>query len=47
LQKGNAIPKGRGDHSALEDDIEERLIEWVKKNFQNRAAVNWTGFSYD
>jgi hypothetical protein len=42
LAKGDAIPKGRGEHPALEDNTEKRLLEWITKNTQNDAPVNRT-----
>jgi surface antigen len=44
LRKGDAIPKEFGEHRALEYDTEERRVEWVKKNVENRTAVNRTEF---
>jgi hypothetical protein len=32
LAKGDAIPKKRGEQHALEEDTEERRIEWINKN---------------
>jgi hypothetical protein len=31
LAKGDAIPKGRAEHPALEDTTEKRLPEWMSK----------------
>jgi hypothetical protein len=42
LEKGEAIPKGRGEHPTLEVDTEQYLIDWITKNAQNHTAVNWT-----
>jgi hypothetical protein len=42
LQKGETIPKGRGEHPALEVDTEQHLIYWITKNVQNHTAVNRT-----
>jgi hypothetical protein len=42
LAKGGALPKGRGEHHAVEDDPEERLLEWIPKNAQNHTPVNRT-----
>jgi hypothetical protein len=42
LAKGDAIPKGRGEHPALEDDTEKLPLEWIPKNAQNHAPVNRT-----
>jgi hypothetical protein len=42
LEKGETIPKGRGEHSALEVDTEQHLIDWITKNAQNNTTVNRT-----
>ena len=42
LAKGDAIPKGRGEHPALEDDTAKQLLQWILKNAQNHAPVNRT-----
>jgi hypothetical protein len=40
LAKSETIRKGRGEHPALEDDTEKRLLKWITKNAQNHAPVN-------
>jgi hypothetical protein len=40
LEKGETIPKGCGEHPALEGDTEQYLIDWIAKNAQNHTAVN-------
>jgi hypothetical protein len=40
LEKGETIPKGRGEHPALEMDSEQHLIDWITKNAQNHTGVN-------
>jgi hypothetical protein len=47
LGNGDAIPKRRGEHPALEDDTEKRLLEWTTKNAQNHACVNRTEVLHD
>jgi hypothetical protein len=42
LEKGETIPKGCGEHPALEVDIEQHLIDWITKNAQNHTAFNRT-----
>jgi hypothetical protein len=42
LEKGATIPKGRGEHPALEVDTEQHLIDWITKNAQNHTAINRT-----
>ena len=42
LEKGDTIPSGRGRHPALDDEIEERLLEWIQKNAHNHTPVNRT-----
>jgi hypothetical protein len=42
LEQGETIPKGRGEHLALEVDTEQHLIDWITKNAQNHAVVNRT-----
>jgi hypothetical protein len=36
------MPKGHGEHPALEVDTEQHLIDWIIKNAQNDTAVNQT-----
>jgi hypothetical protein len=40
LEKGEIMPKGRGEHPALQLDTEQHLIDWIAKNAQNHTAVN-------
>jgi hypothetical protein len=40
LAKGDAIPRGCGEHLALGEDIEPQRIDWIPKNAQNHTAVN-------
>jgi hypothetical protein len=40
LEKGETIPKGRGEHPAFEVDIEQHVIDWITKNAKNHTAVN-------
>jgi hypothetical protein len=42
LEKSETIPKGRGEHPALEVDTERHLIDWIIKNAQNYTAINRT-----
>jgi hypothetical protein len=42
LEKGDPIPRGRGEHSGLEEDIEQQLIDWITKNAQNHTVINRT-----
>jgi hypothetical protein len=42
LEKSETIPKGRGEHPALEVDTEQHLIDWITKNAQNNTAINRT-----
>jgi hypothetical protein len=42
LEKSEAIPKGSGEHPALEVDTEQHLIAWITKNAQNHTAINRT-----
>jgi hypothetical protein len=42
LESGKTIPKGRGEHPALEVDTEQHMIDWIIKNSQNHTAVNRT-----
>jgi hypothetical protein len=42
LEKGETIPKGCGEHPALEMDTEQHLIDWITKNAQNHTAINRT-----
>jgi hypothetical protein len=42
LEKGEIIPKGRGEHLALEVDTEQHPIDWITKNVQDHTAVNRT-----
>jgi hypothetical protein len=42
LEKSKTIPKGRGEHPALEVDTEQHLIDWITKNAQNHTTVNRT-----
>jgi hypothetical protein len=47
LEKGNAIPRGRGEHPGLEEDIGQPLIDWITSNAQNHTAVNRTELLHD
>jgi hypothetical protein len=40
LEKGETIPKGRGEHPALEMDTKQHLIPWITKNVRNYTTVN-------
>jgi hypothetical protein len=42
LEKSETIPKGRGEHPALEVGTEQHLINWIIKNAQNHTAINRT-----
>jgi hypothetical protein len=42
LERSETIPKGHGEHPALEVNTEQRLIGWITKNAQNHTAVNRT-----
>jgi hypothetical protein len=42
LEKDDAIPRGYGEHPAVEEDIEQQLIDWITKNAQSHTAVNRT-----
>jgi hypothetical protein len=42
FEKGDTIPRGRGEHLALEEDIEQQLTDWIAKNSQNHTAINQT-----
>jgi hypothetical protein len=42
VEKADAISRARGEHPALEEDIEQQLIDWIMKNVQNHTAVNRT-----
>jgi hypothetical protein len=42
LEKAGTIPKGGGEHPALEVDAEQHLIDWITKNAQDHTAVNRT-----
>jgi hypothetical protein len=42
LDKGGTIPKGRGEHPALEVDTEQHLVDWITKTAQKHTAVNQT-----
>jgi hypothetical protein len=42
LEKGETIPKGRGEHFAPEVDTEQHLTHWITKNAQNHTGVNRT-----
>jgi hypothetical protein len=42
LKKGETIPKGHGEHPALEVDTQQHLSDWTGKNAQNHTAVNRT-----
>jgi hypothetical protein len=42
LEKGETIPKGHGEHPALEVETEQHLIDWITKNAQNHTSINRT-----
>jgi hypothetical protein len=46
-EKRATIPKGRGEHHALEVDTGEHLIDWITKNAQNHTTVNRTELLHD
>jgi hypothetical protein len=45
LEKGETIPKGRGEHPALEMDSEQHLIDWITKNAQNHTPSSEQSYS--
>jgi hypothetical protein len=42
LEKGETIPKGRGEYPVHEVGTEQHLIGWITKDTQNHTAVNQT-----
>jgi hypothetical protein len=42
LEKGETTPNGRAEHSALEVDTKQYMIDWITKNAQNHTTVNRT-----